>query len=296
MVALAVVGIGALGALASPAFAVKEKLVFGEFEASTVGKPITPTSTAPVTLWKEGSAAVTKLKLGGVTFGFDPKKAELAPGEPCLKAPAVKGVAKEEKSKDLLLNVTFKKCISAVKNGSGWGYKASSFTLGMRFQSNESAEIGNTQGGMEIVETAYVKVANANKECKIAIPAQFVPAKAETNEEKFYEAAEYSTEKEAPVENWEKSAKLKEQYPGDFKNRLFIETTEKFHKIQTFVDTRPTGKPHGCVPVKGEENTHLVTDKESPWFGWTEHTDGSIGIELEGLEIKGGQLGFVPPA
>jgi hypothetical protein len=279
---------------AAPSFA-KEKLKFGEFEASIVGKPITPSTPAAVTLSKEGSASVSRLKLGGVTFGFDVKKAEPEPATPCWKEPQIKGVAKEEKSKDLLVDVTFKQCVSATKNGSGWGYKASNFKLGFRFISNESAEIGNTEGGMEIVKTAFVKVNTANKLCHVAIPQQFVPENSGTNPEKFWEAAEYATEPEEPVENWEKSKKLQEQYPGNFKNRLFIETTEKFRHITTYVDTRPTGKPHGCVPVKGEENAHLVTEESSPWFGWTEHTDGQIYMEMEGLEIKGGQLAFVPP-
>jgi hypothetical protein len=285
----------ALALATAPAFAAKEPLKFGEFEASIVGKTITPSTPAPVSLWKEGSASVTKLKIGGVSFGFNVKEAKPEPEKPCNASPKVKGYAKEEKSKSLLLDVTFKKCVSYVKGGNGFGYKSTNFKLGMRFIANESAEIGSTEGGMEIMENALVKVANANKDCKVVIPQQFVPSKSGENPEKFWEAAEYETEKEAPVENWEKSKKLQEQYPGNFKNRLFIETTEKFRHITAYVDTRPTNKPHGCVPVKGEENSHLVTDEKSPWFGWTEHTDGSIGLELEGLEIKGGQLGFVPP-
>ncbi len=284
----------ALGAFASPAFAVKEKLKFGEFEASIAGRTISESSPAPIALSKEGSASVSRLKLGGTLFGFNVKEAKPEPETPCLKEPSVKGAATEEKSTSLLLNVTFRQCMSWTKSGAGYGYKAGGFKLGMRFIANESAEIGEDTG-LKIEETAYVKVTTANKQCLIAIPAQFVPAKAEEKEEKFWEGAEYSTEKEAPVENWEKSKKLQEQYPGNFKNRLFIETTEKFKHIVTYVDTVSTGKPHGCTPVKGEANTRIVTE-EGPWKGWTEHTDGEIFMEMEGLEVKGGQLAFIPPA
>jgi hypothetical protein len=295
----------AFAVFAAPSFAAKEALKFGEFEATKVGTTISPSSPATVNLWKEGSASVSKLKLGGSTFGFNIKESKPEPEAPCTKEPTVKGEAEAEHSKELLLNIGFRGCRSWTKSGSGYGWKGTNFHLGMKFITNESAEIGK-DSGLQITKTEFVKVANANKLCTVAIPAQFVPGNSEEKPEKFWEAAEYTPENEEPVENWEHSKKLQEQYPGDVKKRLFIETTEKFKRILTYVDTRPTGKEHGCTPVKGEENTHYEDQKElepepgvkepNPWYQWTRHEDGEIFMEIEGLEIKGGQLTFIPPA
>ena len=295
MVVLAVAAIGALCAFASPALA-KEPLKFGEFVASKVGQEVTPATPLAVSEWKEDEASVSSLKLGGTVFGFNKAEAKPEPEEPCEQGPKVTGTVTEEKSKSLLTNVTFRRCLSWTKSGAGYGWKASTFTLAIRFIANESAEVGNSEGGEEIVKEAVVKVKTANAQCKIVIPAQFVPAHSGEKPEKFWEAAEYTPETEEPVENWEKSKKLQEEYPLDYKQRLEIETTEKFKGIISYVDTREIHKGHGCVPVKGEENAHLVTDESSKWYGWTEHTDGHIYFEAEGLEVKGGQLTFVPPA
>jgi hypothetical protein len=289
------VAVCAFGALAVPAFAKgKEKLVFGNFAASVFGGKITPTEPATIVENKEDEAEVTGLELGIFKFGVlnSEKKPEYE--EPCEKAPKVNGEIENEVSSTLLLEVHFKECVtSSTKAGSVSG-KKSSFKLAFRFKANESAEIGKSENGIEIAETAVVLV-KGESQCVVEIPAQTVPAKAAGNEEKFWEGAEYTPEKEEPVENWELRKKLKEQYPGDFKNRLEIETTEKFKGIVSYVHPFET-KSKICAPAKGEESGKLITEEGNPRKGDVEYTDGKVFLNAEGLEIKGGQLTFEPPA
>lgn len=289
------VAVCAFGALAVPAFAKgKEKLVFGNFAASAVGRTITPSDPAAIVENKEDEAEVTGLELGIFKFGVlnSEKKPEYE--EPCEKAPKVNGAIENEVSSTLLLEVHFKECVtSSTKAGSVSG-KKSSFKLAFRFKANESAEIGKSENGIEIAETAVVLV-KGESQCVVEIPAQTVPAKAAGNEEKFWEGAEYTPEKEEPVENWELRKKLREQYPGDFKNRLEIETTEKFKGIVSYVHPFET-KSKICAPAKGEESGKLITEEGNPRKGDVEYTDGKVFMNVEGLEIKGGQLTFEPPA
>jgi hypothetical protein len=289
------VAVCAFGALAVPAFAKgKEKLVFGNFAASAVGRTITPSDPAPIVENKEDEAEVTGLELGIFKFGVlnSEKKPEYE--EPCEKAPKVNGAIENEVSSTLLLEVHFKECVtSSTKAGSVSG-KKSSFKLAFRFKANESAEIGKSENGIEIAETAVVLI-KGESQCVVEIPAQTVPAKAAGNEEKFWEGAEYTPEKEEPVENWELRKKLSEQYPGDFKNRLEIETTEKFKGIVSYVHPFET-KSKICAPAKGEESGKLITEEGNPRKGDVEYTDGKVFMNVEGLEIKGGQLTFEPPA
>jgi hypothetical protein len=289
------VAVCAFGALAVPAFAKgKEKLVFGNFAASAVGRTITPSDPAPIVENKEDEAEVTGLELGIFKFGVlnSEKKPEYE--EPCEKAPKVNGAIENEVSSTLLLEVHFKESVtSSTKAGSVSG-KKSSFKLAFRFKANESAEIGKSENGIEIAETAVVLI-KGESQCVVEIPAQTVPAKAAGNEEKFWEGAEYTPEKEEPVENWELRKKLREQYPGDFKNRLEIETTEKFKGIVSYVHPFET-KSKICAPAKGEESGKLITEEGNPRKGDVEYTDGKVFMNVEGLEIKGGQLTFEPPA
>jgi len=284
----------AFGALTASAFG-KEKLVFGEFAASVAGRTISEGDPAPVTENKEDEAEVFGLQLGQYKFGVVNKSTgTIETEEPCMKPPKVTGEAIAEHSSSLLTEIAFRQCVSSDVSGGSIGWKTNNFKLAIRFQSNESGEIGKSEG-IEIAKTALVTIKGAQP-CLVEIPQQFVPSAAGVKEEKFYEAAEYTPEKEEPVENWERSKKLREQYPGDFKNRLEIETTEKFNKIVSYVDTAGTSTKKGCTPKKGEENGKLITEVGNPHYGWLEYTNGRIEMNAEGLEIKGGQLTFEPPA
>jgi len=298
------VAVCAFSALSVPAFA-KEKLVFGHFHASIVGKTISKTEPAAVIQNKEDEAEVTGLTLGQYKFGVV-ENGKPNYEAPCESPPKVTGKVTEETSFSLLTEVSFKKCVSSNPGGGVTPWKASNFKLAIRFQANESAEVGNTEGGLEIVENASSKLKGVDAQCLVVIPQQFVPGKAETKEEKFYEAAEYTPENEKGLENWEKNKKLKEEYPLNEKNRVGVETTEKFKGIVALVDTAPSGKKNsGCPNSSGEESTKVITEKEievegkmvpNPHYGWLEYTNGKIFLAAEGLEIKGGQLTFEPPA
>jgi hypothetical protein len=293
----------AFGALTASAFA-KEKLVFGKFAASIVGKPITPSSTAAVVENKEDEAELTGLQIGQYKFGrFNKADGKFEYEEPCLKAPKVTGTVFEEHSSSLLTDVDFKQCVNGDIEHGIVGYKSNSFKLAIRFVADEAAEIGKS-AGLEIAKAASVIIKGGSQPCLVEIPAQFVPGKAGEKEEKFYEAAEYTPESEEP-ENWEKSKKLKEEFPGGLQDRLEIETTEKFKGIRSYVDTAAATEKKGCQPTKGEESGKLITEKEievegemvpNPHYLWTEFTNGKIDMDVEGLEIKGGQLTFEPPA
>ena len=68
---------------------------------------------------------------------------------------------------------------------------------------------------------------------------------------------------------------------------------EKFKGIRTYV--KATGP---CEPSKGEENGKLIEEgPEGPNGGiynnWLEYTNGHIFMEIEGIEIKNGELSFV---
>jgi hypothetical protein len=295
----------AFGALTASAFA-KEKLVFGKFAASIVGKPITPSSPAAVKENKEDEAELTGLQLGQYKFGsFNKEDGKFEYEEPCLKPPTVTGSVFEEQSSSLQTYVAFKQCVNGNVEHGIVGYKSNSFKMAIKFMADEAGELsGEGTVGMQITEPTAVIIKGGSQPCLVEIPAQFVPAKAGVDEEKFYEAAEYTPEEEEP-ENWEKSKKLKEEFPTGVQDRLEIETTEKFKGIRSFVDTATATDKKGCQPAKGEESGKLVTEKEievegkmvaNPHYLWTEFTNGKIDMNVEGLEIKGGQLTFEPPA
>ena len=294
------VAVCAFGALTASAFG-KEKLAFGEFVASVGGRTISPSEPAPVIENKEDEAELTGLQIGEYKFGTVNKSTgTVETEEPCLKPPKITGEVTAERSSSLLTDIDFRACVSSDVEGGIVSYKTNNFKLAIRFKSNESAEIGKTaENGIEIAENTDLVIKGGSQKCLVEIPQQFVPGKSGENEEKFWEAAEYSPESE-PVENWEKSKKLKEEYPVDIKQRLEIETTEKFKGIVSYVDTAGTEKK-GCTPKKGEENAKLITEKEiegkpNPHYLWTEYKNGKIDLDAEGLEIKGGELTFEPPA
>src|SRR5271157_5939015 len=198
------VAVCAFGALAGPAFAKeKEKLVFGNFVASIVGQTISPSSPAAVVQNKEDEAELTGLQLGIFKFGVIEKPAN-KPNyeEPCEKAPKVTGTVTNEVSSSLLTEIHFKDCVTSRPGSGVVSGRRNNFKLAIRFKANESAELGNAQGGIEIVKSAIV-IVKGESQCVVEIPSQTVPGKAAQKEEKFWEGAEYTPEKEEGLENWE---------------------------------------------------------------------------------------------
>ncbi len=296
-IGLAVVAICAVGVLAAPAFA-KEKMVFGEFQGSVVGQNL-ETTPATVQQFHEDEGEVFGLQLGPYKFGVKNAKGELDEGTPCEGEPKIAGKfqaepGKTDKSSSMLLHIKFKKCVSWAGTGGVSQKKKVSFELGVRFAPNFSSEVGHIdEAGLEL-EEAVVEFKGALNKCPVVIPRQTIPVK--MNPEKEYEEiVEYFNETE-PVENWEKSKKLKEVYPSGKKDRIEIELGEKFKGLRTFV--KATGS---CTPTKGEDNPKLIEeDSEGPYGGiyngWLEYTSGKIFADFEGVEIKNGELAFIPPA
>ncbi len=269
----------AFSALTAPAFAhvEKPKAQFGEFVASVAGQNL---ATEPGILkLHENEAEVEELKLGPYTFGKNANE------EVCSKDLGVTGEVTAERSPTLFTELKFKKCNTAVHEGGFRETKAVNFTLAVKFHANNSAEIGAGGTGIEIVQPSVVHFKGALRKCIVEIPAQFVPGHAGEKPEVEYESADYSNESE-PVENFEKSKKLKEEYPSGVKERMEIEL--EFKKIVTYV------KPEkSCEYEKGTEGKYIT---EGPHAGYVEYSNGLLTAELDELEVKEGELKFEPPA
>jgi hypothetical protein len=276
----------AFGALSVPAFAKeKPKLVFGEFTGSFTGKNLT---TEPAAL--KGHGEVEEMTLGQYKFGKN--------GEVCQRELVAKGEVEFERelatepfpvfgSNALNVEVTFRRCNASAHEGGFRETKPVTFTLDIGFKANRSAEIGES-GGLEIVKPSVVTFKGPLRQCVVEIPSQTLPLQDEKNENKEYEAATYEAEAPEAVENWEKSKLLKARYPSGFKERLGIGI--EFKKIVSYV------KPEKhCEYEKGEEGK-FITEEGNPHKGWVEFNNGKIIASLEELEIKNGELSFVPPA
>jgi hypothetical protein len=236
MLALAV-GVLTWGVLASPALAAKEVPVFGKFHASVAG-------TA------KGIGEAGEMTLGPYKF------------EECEKELHSNGTVVLGESETFFQEVKFSKCL-ATRNAGG-GLKESvfaSFTLGMEFHSNGSLKFGPTS----------VTFGASDSTCEVTIPAQWVPAVAETKgEEKSFEDASYSTEKEKLEGGQEKKF-------GEFRERLDLEWEIK--GITTTVKLTPT-----CA----YEGAHLNAAGEAEFSG------GKMEGELEEVTLQAGNLSFVP--
>lgn len=259
----------AFGALSAPAFA-KEKKVFGEF----IGTP------GQLKL-AEKEAEVEEMTLGPYKFGRN------AQGAVCDKDLTVKGEVTEEHSPSLTTELGFVKCNTSAHEGGFRETKAVSFKLGVKFIANHSAEAGQREG-VEILKPSVITFKGALKKCVVEIPAQFLPASAETRPEKEYIEAEYSNETPEPIERWEKSKRLKEQYPSGFKERIEIDA--EFKKVVTYVKPEKT-----CEYEKGEEGK-FITEEGNPHKGEVEFTNGKIFLEIDELEVNGGELRFEEPS
>lgn len=310
------VALVALAAFASTAFA-KEKMVFGEFEATIAGKTISPSSPGKLGVYKEGDIEVVGvsgsgkdkggLNLGGTEFGpryskdvvkeTEPgkgtvlhKAGEIEVGKPaCLKSKVVGSVTSEHFS-ELAFKLVLKKCITYLEeqgNPNRNEERFSNITLPIVLRSNWSAEIGARESVLEIPETA-LSVKLGLKKCPILIPEQTIPQK--DNPEKLYEeVVEYEDEAEEP-EGIEHSKKLKEMYPDGTKHLLNVIFGEKFKSIITY------GSNSGpCGSTKEDENAKIVENPESKYNGMIEFHNGHLFGEIFEMEVKFGDLGFNEP-
>ncbi len=230
-------GVLTWGVLASPALAVKEKPVFGKFRASVAGAT-------------RGIGEAGEMALGPYKF------------EECEKELHSDGSVVLGESETFFQEIRFSKCV-ATRNAGG-GLKESvfaSFKLGMEFHSNGSLRLGPTS----------VTFGASNSTCEITVPAQWVPAVAETKgEDKTFEDANYST-------SLEKLEGGQEKKFGEFRERLDIGWELK--GITTTVKLTPTCKYEGA---------HLNTAGEAEFAG------GRMEGELEEVTLQAGNLSFVP--
>ena len=237
MVLAVAIGVLTWGVLASPALAVKEKPVFGKFRASVAG-------TA------KGHGEADEMVLGPYKF------------EECEKELHSNGMVALGESETFFQEVKFSKCIATRNAGAGLRESVfASFTLGMEFHSNGSLKLGPTS----------VTFGASNSTCEVTIPAQWVPAAAETKgEDKSFEAASYATEEEKLEGGAEKKF-------GEFRDRLDIDWELK--GINTTVKLTPT-----C----GYEGTHLNAAGEAEFSG------GKMEGELEEVTLQAGNVSFIP--
>jgi hypothetical protein len=162
MIVVALASALAVGVLASPAFALKEKPVFGKFKASAAGAV-------------KGHGEAGEMQLGPYKF------------EECEKELESKGSVTMGESETFFQEISFKDCVGTKQLSGGLEEKeTASFKLGLEFHSNGALVIGPS------AVTFGVK----GSSCEITIPTQSLPPAFVKNPEKPYEVASYSTETE----------------------------------------------------------------------------------------------------
>jgi hypothetical protein len=257
------------GTVAAPAFAKKAKppVVFGKFIASYPGgKAISPTEEATA----KGHGELDSLNLANGALRI----------EECEDVKST-GAVDEESSEGFFQKVTFKHCLAQVSLNKGITeyLKVPPFTLALEFRSNKSVELGEgAENELEIVRPSTVSVPVGKKSpCRVTIPAQTAPKKAEGKPGKEYGAAGYETEMEA--------ASTK-KFPSGIQEKLDIGM--EFSKLEAWV------KPNEhCVYSAGEEGAFDSTPG-TPAYGYVVYSGGTLEAELEEITIKNGDLGFEP--
>ena len=236
-----------VGALASPAFAAKEKekAFFGEFFANVPsGGPIT--SSTPV------AAKTNEGELGALFVGSE----KSGPFSISCEKLTSKATVPWERSENFLTEVKFHKC-KAIRRLQGGleEHVQAKFGKGfeMEFHANGSADVGKSEGETKIIKGTTINIKVKGGVCQVQIPAQTVPTKAAKNPEKEWEAAEYETEEEP-------TTKLK-LYPNGIEDKLDV-----------FWEVKPT------FYVPAEAGGACSFSKES---------GGSYNPELKVAEFKG---------
>ena len=256
------------GALASPALAKTEtpKAFFGEFVASVpTGGPITP-STPAIAKAKEG-------ELGEFYVGGE----ETGPWSFACSSISGQGKVFEERSTSFKTEIKFHKCEATRRLRGGLEEHKLKMKIQkgfeIEFHSNGSFVVGHEEPGeFKITKGTTLEVKVKGGACKVIIPEQTVPTKAEKNEEKEYEGGSYSGEREA-------TEKLK-VYPSGFKELLEVE--RELSKITVDVPSEPNSPCTYAKEPGGKYNEELkVTEIPA-------HMEG----DLEEIEIKKGEIFF----
>jgi hypothetical protein len=233
-----VAGALTLALFASSASA-KTKPVFGKFKASVAG-------TA------KGIGEAGEMTLGPYHF------------EECERELHSNGMVAMGEQETFFQEVKFSHCETTRQLQGGLEETIeASFTLGMEFHSNGALKLG----------PATTTFGATDSKCEVSIPAQWVPAVAETEKgaEKTFEGVEYGTEKE-------KLEGAAAKHFGEFRERLDV--SWEITGINSTVKLTPECKYHGAhVNAAGE----------------AEYTNGKMEGELEEITLGGGNLSFLPP-
>jgi hypothetical protein len=271
-----IVAVCAMGALSAPAFAAKEKIIFGKFVASTSGATHGVGTVSKLTIGpykftgeqlfeeKEGTRVAKKNESGEDEFG------------PLCKSVVAKGTVEEGESENLAQTLTFNHCVTYRSAGNAAnGLKeevTTTFKLGIEFHSNHSATFGEPGAESATIEEGSVVFKGSKSQCTIEIPAQPVPLSSGTEKgmEKEFEAALYETEEESL-----EGKKSLERTFGPFRDRLNIET--EFNHLDAVV-----AESSKCTSKNGGEERNFPL--------------GSMSIDVPGITLKKGNLSFVPPA
>ena len=166
----------------------KEKLVFGEFEASIVGQNLETTPGRPQGQPRGRFDQHRRPRLGPYVFGpKDRTTGEQEIEKPC-KSVKLSGEVKKEKSSELTFKLKFSKCPGWSEAGQLQEEVPTSFSLGVKLIANHSAEVGLSESAMEI-EPGVVTFKGPLKKCEIIIPRQTIPAR--DREREYEEIVEY---------------------------------------------------------------------------------------------------------
>jgi hypothetical protein len=268
----AAVAVCVFGMFAAPAFAkrTKKEVVFGKFTASKFGKTIS--ESEPLTA--SGHGEVVSEESSGIALAGGALEIK-----ECSRVLKSTGKVDSERSNTFFQTVTFKDCWERRPVADGTeSVKLPTFKLSFEFHSNQSGVIGEGEASeVRITADSRVVVPIAKRAaCQVTIPEQTIPTKAKTKPEKEYEAAFYETEIE-PVAG---KKKLKE-FPSGFQEKLDIET--EFKKVKAWI--KPS---EHCEFPEGT----IDEEPESPGYGYRVFSKGRLDIELEEIEIKGGNVGF----
>jgi hypothetical protein len=263
-----------VGALASPALAkkTKPKAFFGEFVSSVpTGGPITP-STPAVAKTKNGT--LDAFKVGSPEHPLFNFVCESLRSE---------GKVTEERSTTFKTEVKFHKCFGSRRlsnqfiegvNEHGEPIIPTKFGPGleMEFHSNGAVGVGGELSNENrITKGTNVEIRIKGALCKIVIPPQTVP-KNGLNEEKEFETASYSGEKE-------ETSHL-HLYPNGFKER-----TEIDWEMKKLIVEIPVGKETGCKYEREPEGIYNEATHSAVLHAEYEG-------ELEEVEIKKGEFFF----
>jgi len=253
-----VAAVCAFCAFVGAASAVEKKAFFGEFAASRVSGPITPSTPMQV---KSKEGEVSELRLGPYTM------------ENCKLS--AKSNIDFERSRKYTTTLAFSKCETiSSPGGHVEEVKKVHFKLGVQFDANRSAQVGE-EGGFTIVKGSTVEFKIGQSKCVLSIPNQYIPPASQEHPEKEYEAAEYETEEE-------ETEKLK-TYPSGFKNSVNIFMEFKKVHSNLILNERCRWKEH----EGGGEEEGKLNEK-----GEVEFKNGKLEAELTELTGMKGEFEF----